>query len=271
MTETNNHTFVVLAHCESPFLDDCLQSLKRQTHKSDILVATSTPSAFIERAAKKYSASVVINEYPGGISGDWSFALRSARTKYVTLAHQDDIYFPEYTEQCLKRMRVVKDALILFTDYAELVGNTYLANNVNKILKKILLSPFLLKKSFRSSFWRKGLLILGNSFCCPSVMYNRENIGEFEFSKDFAFNLDWDAWLRLASSRGSFTYINKRLMAHRIHASSQTTLCDQNGKRLDEERKLFERLWPSPLARVLSCVYALGARSNRINERGPLK
>lgn len=38
------HTFAVCAYRESPFLEDCVRSLVRQTVKSRILIATSTPT-----------------------------------------------------------------------------------------------------------------------------------------------------------------------------------------------------------------------------------
>jgi hypothetical protein len=37
-----------------------------------------------------------------GIGHDWNFSFSHAKTKYVTLAHQDDVYDPAYTENCLR-------------------------------------------------------------------------------------------------------------------------------------------------------------------------
>ena len=39
----NDHTFAICAYKESPYLEECIKSLKNQTIKSNILIATSTP------------------------------------------------------------------------------------------------------------------------------------------------------------------------------------------------------------------------------------
>ena len=44
----NNHTFVVCAYKESPYLGECIESLLQQTKKSRILISTSTPNASIQ-------------------------------------------------------------------------------------------------------------------------------------------------------------------------------------------------------------------------------
>ena len=42
-----NHTFAICAYKESPYLEECIQSLMNQTVKSDILIATATPSKYM--------------------------------------------------------------------------------------------------------------------------------------------------------------------------------------------------------------------------------
>ena len=48
-----NHTFAICAYKESPYLEECIQSLMNQTVKSDILIATATPSKYIDDIAAK--------------------------------------------------------------------------------------------------------------------------------------------------------------------------------------------------------------------------
>ena len=43
MSKTN-HTFVICAYKESPYLEECIQSLQAQTVSSQILMVTSTPN-----------------------------------------------------------------------------------------------------------------------------------------------------------------------------------------------------------------------------------
>ena len=48
------HTFVICAYKESPYLGECISSLLKQTVKSRILIATSTPNEYITRTAAEY-------------------------------------------------------------------------------------------------------------------------------------------------------------------------------------------------------------------------
>ena len=43
----NDHTFAICAYKESPYLEECIKSLKNQTIKSNILIATSTPKELL--------------------------------------------------------------------------------------------------------------------------------------------------------------------------------------------------------------------------------
>jgi len=46
------HSFAVMAYKDSPYLSDCLDSLKDQTVKSEIYITTSTPSLILMRWQK---------------------------------------------------------------------------------------------------------------------------------------------------------------------------------------------------------------------------
>ena len=56
------HTFVICAYKESRYLEECIISLKKQTVKSEILMVTSTPNAFISGMAEKYNIPLIVNE-----------------------------------------------------------------------------------------------------------------------------------------------------------------------------------------------------------------
>ena len=53
MNWSEMHTFAVCAYKESPYLENCLKSLKNQTVKSSIIMTTSTPNVFIKSLAEK--------------------------------------------------------------------------------------------------------------------------------------------------------------------------------------------------------------------------
>lgn len=260
------HTFAVLAYSSSPFIKECIDSLVQQTCKSKIIICTSTPSSFIDSLSMHYKIPVVVNgSKEKTIASDWSFAYNSCDTPHLTMAHQDDIYLPEYAENCINLAEKIKNSLILFTDYAEISGETIIHNKLNLHIKRLILSVFFLARNCLDlKFTRRLLLSFGSPICCPSVMYNKKNIGSFTFSPSFSVNMDWDAWLRLTSLPGSFIYIPKKLILHRIHASSATSEGISNNTRSIEDTVLFGRLWPKPLADLLAKIYRCGYRGNKI-------
>ena len=254
------HAFVILAYKESPFLEQCILSLQKQTLKSEILISTSTPSKFLNSLSEKYCIPIIVNQNCNGIASDWSFAYNNCTTKFVTLAHQDDIYLPWYVEFCLAEAKKFKDSLIVFSDYIELINNKMKSISPKFFVKYFLLFPFLFKRNIGSHFLRKTILSFGTPIQCSTVMYNKEYIGSFEFSKDFQCNLDWDAWIRLSQRKGEFVFVKRKLMCHRMHEGSQTYSQIKNKRRRKEEELIFNRLWPWPLAKFLSDVYSLGAK-----------
>ncbi len=259
----SNHTFVILAYGDSPYLGECIASLKAQTIPSDILISTSTPSPDLARIARAHDIQVFVNDGKSTIASDWSFGYRSAGTRYITLAHQDDIYYPRYTERCLAEAGRFKQNLITFTDYHELVGNRKTGFRANLVVKKLILFPFFVaNRNLETRLFKKWMLSFGSPISCPSVMYHKEAIGEFRFSNDFIVNLDWEAWIRLAERAGDFVFVKERLMAHRIHEESATTRGIEAGVREAEDTALFSRIWGPAAGRLLAWMYGFSYYSN---------
>lgn len=61
-TMQKRHSFIVCAYKESPYLRDCILSLKNQTVPSMIKIATSTPNEYIEKTAAEFGLDVLINK-----------------------------------------------------------------------------------------------------------------------------------------------------------------------------------------------------------------
>jgi glycosyltransferase involved in cell wall biosynthesis len=257
------HAFVIPAYKDSSYLEDCIQSLMNQKVKSEIVLTTSTPSPFIEGLAKKYSLKYCVNDKPSSIAGDWNFALAQANTKLVTIAHQDDIYDPLYTESILNELHQRgENNLIVFTGYEDLINGGVRKSSLNSLIKSALLWPFFFSKNIKNSFFKKSILLFGDPICCPTVTLNLAATPTFKFSTEYTCALDWLAWIQLAKQKGSFIYINKKLVQHRIHIESETTNQINNGRRQQEERKLFEMMWGKPLAKLISKIYAIGYKDN---------
>lgn len=261
----NNHTFVVLAYKESKYLEECINSLLSQSLKTNIVIATSTPNKYINDIAKKNKIKVIINKENKGIANDFNFAVNCVESNLITIAHQDDIYDKDYAKNIVEKYKNYKNALIFFTNYFEIRNNEKVYSNKNIKIKEKLL--FLLKNKKLSSyrFVKRSALRFGNAICCPSVTFCKKNIHLKEiFTSTFTSNMDWLAWERLSKENGSFIYINKKLMGHRVHEESTTTKIIEEGNRTNEDYEMFVKFWPKWIAKILNKFYKNSEKSNKV-------
>jgi hypothetical protein len=232
--------------------------------RSTIAVATSTPSPALERIARDAGVAYQVNPTRGGIGADWNFALRCTHSPFVTLAHQDDLFRPDYVERIRAAIARAPDALMAFSDFDEVDPQGPRPLHANLRIKR-----FLVRRAFagRGAIDRRGdkrrLLAWGNPIGCPSVVLNRGRLPAFRFDESLSSNLDWDAWLRLADERGSFVHVAEALVTRRIHPASETSALIADARRIDEDRAMFRRLWPAPVAALIAAVYRTSYRANR--------
>lgn len=255
-----NHTFVVLAYKESQYLQDCVASLMAQTVESNIVIATSTDNAYIREIAEKYGLKVIVNHNSTGIAGDFDFGLKVGKTQFVTVAHQDDSYEPQYLEKLGEKLG--DDTIIAFTDYYEKHPDGAHYTNRNLKIKRLMLFPLKIGVLQKSKWIRRRILSMGNPICCPAVTFNKEKVKGNIFQSDFRSNMDWKAWELLSRQKGSFVYVPKPLMMHRIHEESTTTEVINAGKRTNEDFRMMCLFWPKYIARIISRVYANSEKNN---------
>ncbi|MEG1618080.1 MAG: glycosyltransferase family 2 protein [Malacoplasma sp.] len=257
----NEHTFVICAYKESIYLKECIDSLKNQEIKSRIIMVTSTENNYIKRIAKENDIDLFYNK-DGGIGKDWNFALNQASTRYVTIAHQDDIYASDYIKEILFNFKKFKNGIIAFSNYKEIRNGKIVDKNTNLKIKELMLKP--LKIFSKNKFIRRRSIALGNPICCPSVTYNIDYLKGFFFDEGFDTNLDWDAWERLSRVEGMFIYVPKDLMFHRIHSESETSNTINDNRRSEEDLKMLKKFWPKIIAEVISKQYSKSEKSNFI-------
>lgn len=249
------HTFVVLAYKESGYLETCIQSVKKQTVPSEVVIATSTPNDFIREMAAKYQLPVMINPQGSkGIGYDFDYAVSVAKTPFVTVAHQDDTYEPEFAEKVLHA--VGEDTIIAFTDYHEQHDGVDVHANTNLKIKRMLLRP-LKSRTWQASKWmRRRVLSLGNPICCPSVTFHRKVVCDSIFESEMKSNIDWLAWERLSRKKGRFVYVSDDLMMHRVHDGATTNQLIKDNQRTNEDYQMFCLFWPKPIAKGLAKIYS---------------
>lgn len=259
----NNHTFVIPVYQESPYLEECIHSLLEQTADSEVIITTSTPTPFTQKLAKQYGIAYHINpKATNGIAADWNFALSTAGTPLVTITHQDDIYEPEFAQRVTEKFDRHPKTLISFTNYSNIINDDVKTGGINALVKRTLLWPFTFCKRIGCRFLKQHILSFGDPICCPSVTFNKAELGDFTFNDQYKVALDWYAWYQLAKRKGAFIYINKKLMQHRIHTQSETARQINSGLRRQEEHRIFELMWGKVFAKGLSAIYAIGHKEN---------
>ena len=202
MYSETDHTFALSAYGQSPYLEECLQSLLSQTTRSSILVATSTPNDYISSLCATYQVPLFVSGQKPGISSDWNYAVSCANTLLVTIAHQDDVYEPDYASHMLEKVNAADHPLIFFSNYGELRDGVRVDNNKLLKVKRTMLSPLKGSLFSRSKFVRRRVLSFGSAICCPSVTLVAPNLPMPLFSDGFKCNLDWQAWENVSQFDG---------------------------------------------------------------------
>lgn len=261
-----DHTFLICAYGECRYLDRCVDSVLNQTVASEVMMITSTPNDHIRSVSARTGIAVVVNEGEKGITQDWNFALKQAKTRYATIAHQDDEYGQEYAEKLYDQMETAKRPIIGFTDYTELHVEEAQSDSKLIRVKKTLLLPLRVKVFRRNRFIRRRVLSLGCAICCPSVMYCMDNIQQPVFNNRFICSEDWEAWEKLSKEQGSFVYVPQSLISHRIHKDSVTTQTVSGQGRSGEDLEIFRKFWPEWMARILAKKYEKAEEFNKVQE-----
>lgn len=250
-----SHVFVICAYQESEYLECCIRSLIGQTVQSRIIMTTSTPNLHIEHLAKQYRIPLYVREISDGIKGDWNFAYDAADADWVTIAHQDDEYHPDYFLELQKKAVKISDAIAFVSDYIPIKNGTLGPRDINSKIRRILRFPLKIDGLAKSRFWKRSILCLGNSICCPAVSYHKSILGKSYFTSNLKYNIDWDTFLKLAEQNGTFAYVDRPLTYYRVHdgATSKEFILDH--RREEEDRYMFRKFWPEWIVNIIMHFY----------------
>jgi len=252
------HSFVVQAYKDSPFLPACVASVCAQTHPSRVIITTSTPSAFIDEVAQRHGVEVRVNPERGGIAADWTFGLAATDARYVTLAHQDDVYYPAFAERTLETFRRNREGVLCFTGYEEIDDNGRPKSSKISKIKHLIQYLAIGGRERVAGRPLRAILALGNTLPCSTVTYDRSRLGNFAFSQELASNLDWEAWMSLLDRGETFLHANDRLVGRRHNELTETSALIRDGRRAREDLVMFRRLWPKTISDLIAMVYRLG-------------
>ncbi|MBS4980633.1 MAG: glycosyltransferase [Lachnospiraceae bacterium] len=259
-----DHTFVICAYKENPYLEKTVKTIIGQSVKSNLLISTSTDNHHIREIAKKYQIPMIVNPVPHLAGDDWNYGYDHAKTELVTIAHQDDLYEKNFLEETLKVLNSDKNLILTFTDYYELKKGEKVFSNCLLNIKRLINFPLRFPIFWNSKFIRRRTLSVGCAICCPAVTFVKKNAGKSIFDTTFRNSCDYKTWVNLSRKKGGFAYIPKKLIAHRIYAESATTLNLSENIRQKEDYKILCELWPNCIAKMINKIYALSEKSNEV-------
>jgi len=210
------HTFVILAYQESDDLEECIKSVLKQSVKSNVLIATSTPNDYIMEISSLYSLGVMVNESESNKGNDYNFALNTIDSPLITIAHQDDLYDRNYTKEILKKYKENPDATIIFTNNYQIEGDKKILNN--RLLRKSRYYLFPLKyKFFQNKKYFKLRSVRKEKFICTSsITFVKKNITMPLFPSDIYYDNDWKGLIMLAKKNSHFVFLDKKLVGYRM-------------------------------------------------------
>lgn len=266
MYTEQDHTFVICAYGENPYVEETLVSLEQQTVRSQIKLSTSTPNDYLKDICARHGVEMLVNPEKKGAGADWNYAYDHAGTSLVTLAHQDDYYEPTFTEEVLAEARRYEGERVqmYFTDYFEMRKGARVASNKILKVKRILNAP-LAKRFWNGRVWlKRRILAFGDPICCPACTYDRTVLGPSIFDTHYVNSCDYKTYVELASQAGRFVFIPKLLMGHRIYEGSATTKNLSENIRKREDGEILATLWPKPIAAMVNNVYATSESSNEL-------
>lgn len=249
------HTFAICAYKDSPYLEACIKSLKRQTVRSEIILCTSTPSPYIDEIAGRYGLTVYVREGDSDIQEDWNFACHMAKTRLVTIAHQDDCYHKDYAKWVQEIWETYPDTTVFTTDCAVVKNGRIQRPGMVQFVKHLLRLPLRLHGLCHLPQVKKAALMFGNPIICPSCTYDKEALGEPLFDSEFKFALDWDTMWKLAKRPGRLICVERPLIYYRIHEGATTKACIENHRRGEDEAAMYGKIWPKPVVKVLMHFY----------------
>lgn len=268
MYTAKDHTFVICAYKENPYIGATIESLKSQSTPGDIILSTSTPSSYLEDVCRQFSIRMVVNPHPHLAGDDWNYGYNAATTPLVTMAHQDDLYEPAYVERFIATLNQY-DGLsprptLLFSDYYEIRNGMKVENNTILHIKRAMNGVFSVRHLNGSRWIKRRVLSFGCPICCPAVMLVKDALGPSPFDTTFKNSCDYKTWVDLASLEGRFVYIPEKLMGHRIYAESATSNNLRENIRKGEDLQILSSLWPKPVAKLVNALYSTSEKSNAL-------
>ena len=203
------------SHLRAAF--DSLESQKPSGVPFEVLVSDDGSSDATLHILKEATERLPLRVIDGPRKRNWvastNALLREARGEYVTMLHQDDIYFPERFAE-LASTAAAYPNISVFSHPTRFINSAGRAVGTWK-------PPMPTGKRLSPHMWFPPLMVQ-NNFAVPAMMFRRRLSDELgDMDETLPYTADWEYWLRFAASERIFI-LPKPLAGFRIHGASQT-------------------------------------------------
>jgi glycosyltransferase involved in cell wall biosynthesis len=247
-----------------------LRSLLAQSRQDFALLlvddASSDDTVAVATAVAGDRLRIVRHPQRVGLAANFAHAASLVETPFFCLAHQDDVYAPDYLATLLAALERAPAATFAHCTATAIDGD---GNALTAAAERF--KHGLARKAVDADPVRLfQLLWRGNFVCCPSVLFRTaafRALGGFDTSLSFA--LDWELWFRCTRRQQPFVTVLTPLVRYRRHAGNATRAATRSLRRFEEELAVLQAAhahghaagWlgePEPPGRAL--------RNNLVNE-----
>lgn len=224
------------------FVGETIGSLLAQTWPDFRLLciddASDDDSAAVARTAGGERITVLQNPARLGLGANWNRALETADTEYLLIAHQDDIYEPDYLATMVRLLDEHPRALAAHSRATTVDENGRLIPDPAGAFKDTFWSPA--EPQEREPAEELAVLQRGNYVIAPSVLLRMSTVKQLgPFDARYGFVTDWEYWMRASLAGFTLVGTHARLVRFRRHAQTATRAQELTMQRYEEELALL--------------------------------
>lgn len=214
-------TIAIPTYNRLDYLKEAVASASAQTYRHlEILVGDDGPTSTIpfwirEAQVREPRLRYQKNEKNMGLAGNWNCVARAARGEFIIIIGDDDRLRPTFVEKLVPLLTPEIDVAFSNHDLIDPAGRVLAeeskAHNIYYGRSRL---PSGILASSELAVWN-------NSIPMSASLIRRSRILEFPFSEELN-TPEIELFLKIARSRGSFTFFPETLAEYRIHPGSAT-------------------------------------------------
>jgi glycosyltransferase involved in cell wall biosynthesis len=221
-------SIVIPSYNGAKYIERTLLSVINQTRKPDEIIVHDDNSSDETRAiCEKYASKISCHlnvEGPSGFVNGWNRAIQFAKGDYISILHQDDIFYPTFLEEAEKTLNQNPDIRHLFAvcDYIDENDIVILSLNKHQLFNPKKLKTKKYSGKEYAVAYQQTYDEIPHVHRCPGVITHRTIFEEgCNYNSAAGHIADDDFFYRV----GQFTDVIgllKPLSAYRLHQESET-------------------------------------------------